>query len=52
MKAKLAKTKVTGADMTVKGSGPTNSNFIAPKSNKEPTRGKDFMGGNKPKAKP
>ena len=52
MKAKLAKTKVTGAEMKVTGSGPTNSNFIAPKSNKEPTRGKDFLGGNKPKAKP
>ena len=52
MKAKLAKTKVSGAEMKVTGSGPTNSNFVASKSNKEPTRGKDFLTGNKPKPKP
>ena len=33
-------------------SGPTNSNFVGTKSKKEPTRGKDFMNGAKPKPKP
>ena len=53
MKAKLAKTKVSGAATTgASASGPATKNFSAPKSNKEPTRGKDFLAGNKPKAKP
>ena len=37
--------------MKVTGAGPTNSNFVGSKSSKEPTRGKDFLTGNKPKPK-
>ena len=53
MKAKLAKTKVSGSAKTgASASGPTAKNFTAPKTDKEPTRGKDFLTNINRKAKP
>ena len=53
MKAKLAKTKVSSAATTgASASGQNSKNFTAPKGNKEPTRGKDFLTNINRKVKP